>query len=129
MPLMKHLGRSKLLQKDEGRSVVLPDLSLTAYLSTFFELPSSSISSSYLYKQPHNMSQNQREAWERVQLMLQRRKGGFGGIPGGGRGGGMGLAGLILLGVGGWAVSNSLFNGTLSMRWYAEYLNLIPLSS
>jgi prohibitin 2 len=44
--------------------------------------------------------------------MLQRRKGGFGGIPGGGRGGGMGLAGLILLGVGSWAISNSLFNGT-----------------
>ncbi|KAJ5151237.1 Prohibitin-2 [Penicillium canariense] len=56
------------------------------------------------------MSQNQREAWERVQLMLQRRKGGFGGIPGGGRGSGMGLAGLVLLGVGGWAISNSLFN-------------------
>jgi len=60
------------------------------------------------------MSQNQREAWERVQLMLQRRKGGFGGIPGGGRGGGMGLAGLVLLGVGSWAVSNSLFNGTVA---------------
>ncbi|KAJ5132035.1 Prohibitin-2 [Penicillium atrosanguineum] len=56
------------------------------------------------------MSQNQREAWERVQLMLQKRKGNFGGIPGGGRGGGMGLAGLVLLGVGTWAVSNSLFN-------------------
>ncbi|KAJ5684549.1 Prohibitin-2 [Penicillium sp. IBT 18751x] len=56
------------------------------------------------------MSQNQREAWERVQLMLQKRKGNFGGIPGGGRGGGMGLAGLVLLGVGAWAVSNSLFN-------------------
>jgi prohibitin 2 len=56
------------------------------------------------------MSQNQREAWERVQLMLQKRKGNFGGLPGGGRGGGMGLAGLVLLGVGTWAVSNSLFN-------------------
>lgn len=53
------------------------------------------------------MSQNQREAWERLQLMLQKRKGSVGG---GGRGG-MGLAGLILLGVGTWAVSNSLFNG------------------
>lgn len=39
--------------------------------------------------------------------MLQKRKGSVGG---GGRGG-MGLAGLILLGVGTWAVSNSLFNG------------------
>lgn len=45
--------------------------------------------------------------------MLQKRKAGFGGFPGGGGRGGMGLAGsLILLGVGAWAVSNSLFNGT-----------------
>lgn len=58
------------------------------------------------------MSQNQREAWERVQLMLQKRKGNFGGFPGGGGRGGMGFAGsLIILGVGAWAVSNSLFNG------------------
>lgn len=56
--------------------------------------------------------------------MLQRRKGGFGGIPGGGRGGGMGLAGLILLGVGSWAISNSLFNGMLSMHWSTDDLNL-----
>lgn len=75
------------------------------------------------------MSQNQREAWERVQLMLQRRKGGFGGIPGGGRGGGIGLAGLVLLGVGGWALSHSLFNGMLSMRRSTDDLNLISLSS
>lgn len=54
------------------------------------------------------MSQNQREAWERVQTMLQKRKPGF---SSGGRGG-LGFAGsLILLGVGGWAASNSLFNG------------------
>lgn len=59
------------------------------------------------------MSQNQREAWERVQLMLQKRKGGFGGFPGGGRGG-MGMAGtLVVLGVGVWAASNALFNGML----------------
>lgn len=75
------------------------------------------------------MSQNQREAWERVQLMLQRRKGGFGGIPGGGRGGGIGLAGLVLLGVGTWAISNSLFNGMLSMRGSMGNLNLTSLSS
>lgn len=75
------------------------------------------------------MSQNQREAWERVQLMLQRRKGGFGGIPGGGRGGGMGLAGLVLLGVGSWAISNSLFNGMLSTRGSTYDLNLIFLFS
>lgn len=64
----------------------------------------------YLLLNLHIMSQNQREAWERVQVMLQRRKGG---IPGGGRGG-MGLAGLVLVGVGAWAVSNSLFNGTIN---------------
>lgn len=59
------------------------------------------------------MSQNQREAWERVQLMLQKRKGGF---PGGGGRGSFGLAGtLILLGVGTWAASNSLFNGMQSI--------------
>ncbi|KAJ5590381.1 Prohibitin-2 [Penicillium hetheringtonii] len=57
------------------------------------------------------MSQNQREAWERVQLMLQKRKAGFGGFPGGGGRGGLGLVGsLVLLGVGSWAASNSLFN-------------------
>lgn len=40
--------------------------------------------------------------------MLQKRKPGF---SSGGRGG-LGFAGsLILLGVGGWAASNSLFNG------------------
>ncbi|KAJ5238394.1 Prohibitin-2 [Penicillium chermesinum] len=56
------------------------------------------------------MSQNQRETWERLQLMLQRRGGGGGGFPsGGGRGAG-GVAGLVLLGVGVWAASNSLFN-------------------
>lgn len=44
--------------------------------------------------------------------MLQKRKGNFGGFPGGGGRGGMGFAGsLIILGVGAWAVSNSLFNG------------------
>ena len=65
------------------------------------------------------MSQNQREAWERVQVMLQKRKAGFGGFPGGGgRGGGFGLAGtLILLGVGGWVASNSLFNGMLVLEF------------
>jgi len=61
------------------------------------------------------MSQNQREAWERVQLMLQKRKGNFGGFPGGGGRGSMGLAGtLVILGIGAWAASNSLFNGMKS---------------
>ncbi|KAJ5888653.1 Prohibitin-2 [Penicillium taxi] len=60
------------------------------------------------------MSQNQREAWERLQLMLNKRKPGFGGFPSGGSGGGRGgfglVGSLVLLGVGSWAVSNSLFN-------------------
>lgn len=58
------------------------------------------------------MSQNQREAWERLQVMLSRRKAGFGGgIPGGGRGG-MGLVGtLVLAGLGTYVASNALFNG------------------
>lgn len=44
--------------------------------------------------------------------MLQKRKGNFGGFPGGGGRGGMGLAGtLIILGIGTWAASNALFNG------------------
>ncbi|KAJ5815682.1 hypothetical protein N7474_007459 [Penicillium riverlandense] len=56
------------------------------------------------------MSQNQREAWERLQMMLQQRKGGFGGgFPSGGRGG-MGVGAIVLVGLGAWAVSNSLFN-------------------
>ena len=67
------------------------------------------------------MAQNQREAWERVQTMLQRRKPGFGGgFPGGG-GRGFGLAGsLILLGVGSWVASNSLFNGMLDVNQSVE---------
>jgi prohibitin 2 len=60
------------------------------------------------------MSQNQREAWERLQVMLSRRKAGFGGgFPGGGRGG-MGLVGtLVLAGLGTYVASNALFNGML----------------
>jgi prohibitin 2 len=62
------------------------------------------------------MSQTQREAWERLQLMLQKRKAGFGGMPSGGGRGGMGLVGtLVLAGIGTWAASNALFNGILSL--------------
>lgn len=62
------------------------------------------------------MSQNQREAWERLQLMLSKRKAGFGGMPSGGGRGGMGLVGtLVLAGIGTWAASNALFNGTLDL--------------
>lgn len=62
------------------------------------------------------MARNPREQWERLQVILQNRGSrggfGFGGFPSGGGRGGLGLSGaLILLGVGGWAISNSLFNG------------------
>lgn len=55
------------------------------------------------------MSRIPKEQWERLQLILQNRT--RGGFPSGGpRGFGAG-AGLILLGIGGWAISNSLYNG------------------
>lgn len=62
------------------------------------------------------MARNPKEQWERLQLMLQHRggRGGFGfggGFPsGGGRGGGVGVA-VLVLAIGGYALSNSLFNG------------------
>ncbi|KXG53485.1 Prohibitin [Penicillium griseofulvum] len=58
------------------------------------------------------MSQNQREAWERLQVMLSKRKAGFGGgMPSGGGRGGVGLVGtLVLAGLGTYVASNSLFN-------------------
>jgi prohibitin 2 len=62
------------------------------------------------------MARNPKEQWERLQLMLQHRggRGGFGfggGFPsGGGRGGGVGVA-MLVLAIGGYALSNSLFNG------------------
>ncbi|KAJ5920112.1 Prohibitin [Penicillium verrucosum] len=58
------------------------------------------------------MSQNQREAWERLQVMLSKRKAGFGGgFPAGGGRGGMGLVGtLVLAGIGTYVASNALFN-------------------
>lgn len=62
------------------------------------------------------MARNPKEQWERLQVILQNRagKGGFrfgGGFPGGGRGGFGATGALIVLGLGGWALSNSLFNG------------------
>lgn len=64
------------------------------------------------------MSQNQREAWEKVQMMLQKRRAGFGGFPSGGGRGGMGLLGsVVVLGIGTWVVSNSLFNGMQSLAF------------
>ncbi|KAI1916175.1 Prohibitin-2, subunit of the prohibitin complex (Phb1p-Phb2p) [Ophidiomyces ophidiicola] len=54
---------------------------------------------------------NSRETWQRLQMVLQQRGrgGGFGGVPGGGKGiGAMGA--LVALGLGGYVISNSLFN-------------------
>lgn len=69
------------------------------------------------------MARNPREQWERLQLILQNRgaRGGFnfGGFPGGGGRGGMGAsAALLLVGVGIWGASNSLFNGELLFTAY-----------
>lgn len=58
-----------------------------------------------------------RETWRRLQISLQQRGGqGFGGgFPGGNpRGGAAAIGGLVLLGVGGVLISNSLFNGKLT---------------
>ncbi|KAL2829832.1 band 7 family-domain-containing protein [Aspergillus pseudoustus] len=57
------------------------------------------------------MSRIPKDQWQRLQLILQNR-GKYGGFPsGGGGGGGLGAsAALIVLGLGGWALSNTLFN-------------------
>ncbi|KAL3467137.1 band 7 family-domain-containing protein [Aspergillus heterothallicus] len=58
------------------------------------------------------MSRIPKDQWQRLQLILQNR-GKYGGFPSGGGGGGSGLgasAALIVLGLGGWALSNTLFN-------------------
>lgn len=63
------------------------------------------------------MSGSPRDQWERLQLMLQNRGnrggfGGFGGFPsGGGRGAFGGLGAVVLIVAGGYALSNSIFNG------------------
>jgi len=60
------------------------------------------------------MSQDPRETIRKLQQTLQQRTrnrfGGSGGMPGGAQL--RPLAALILLGIGGYIVSNSLFNGT-----------------
>lgn len=66
------------------------------------------------------MARNPREQWERLQLILQNKgsRGGFNfrGFPGGGGRGGAGVSvALMLLGLGTWAASNSLFNGEKQM--------------
>lgn len=55
-----------------------------------------------------------RETWQRLQTALQQRgRGGFGGMPGGGKPGRTlgGVGALVVLGLGGYVLSNSLFNG------------------
>ncbi|KAL2807646.1 band 7 family-domain-containing protein [Aspergillus granulosus] len=58
------------------------------------------------------MSRIPKDQWQRLQLILQNRN-KYGGFPSGGGGGRGGLgasAALIVLGLGGWALSNTLFN-------------------
>ncbi|KAK4939438.1 Prohibitin-2, subunit of the prohibitin complex (Phb1p-Phb2p) [Elasticomyces elasticus] len=56
------------------------------------------------------MAQDPREYMQRLQKAIQNRQsGGFGGMPSG-RAAGRGIAGLVLLGVGGIILSNSIFN-------------------
>jgi prohibitin 2 len=59
------------------------------------------------------MSQDPRETLRKLQQTLQQRTrngfGGSGGMPGGAQA--RPLAALILLGIGGYIVSNSIFNG------------------
>jgi len=57
------------------------------------------------------MAQDPREYMQRLQRALQQRQSaGFGGMPGGARGAGRGIFGLVALGVGGYILSNSIFN-------------------
>ncbi|KAJ0417447.1 band 7 family-domain-containing protein [Aspergillus carlsbadensis] len=58
------------------------------------------------------MSRIPKDQWQRLQLILQNRNNyKYGGFPSGGGGGGLGAsAAVIVLGLGGWALSNTLFN-------------------
>jgi hypothetical protein len=70
------------------------------------------------------MSQIPKDQWERLQVILRNRSraGGFG--SGGGGGGSIGASvGLLVLGLGGWALSNSLFNG--EDLYHLEYLPIV----
>ena len=60
------------------------------------------------------MAQDPREAWQRLQRTLQQRgRAGFsGGFPGGNAGRAFGPLAIVLV-IGGFVVSNSLFNGAL----------------
>lgn len=80
------------------------------------------------------MTQNPREQWERLQLILKQRGArggfGFGGFPSGGGRGGLGLAAAILVGGGFWVLSNSLFNGEIPVGVVLLCMNwLLILSS
>lgn len=61
------------------------------------------------------MASNPRETLHRLQQSLhrQRTRNPFGGGGGNPRAAGGGLGALVLLGLGGWVLSNSLFNGIL----------------
>ena len=67
------------------------------------------------------MSQGPEDQWRRLQIILQNRANGarfnFGGGGGGPRNWGV-VGSLVLLGVGGYALSNSLFNGTAVSGWF-----------
>lgn len=73
------------------------------------------------------MTQNPREQWERLQLILKQRGArggfGFGGFPSGGGRGGLGLAAAILVGGGFWVLSNSLFNGEIPVDVVLLFMN------
>ena len=63
------------------------------------------------------MAGNPREQWERLQVILQNRaRRGAGGMPFGNPFRGGSTAALVVLVLGGYALSNSLFNGISSSR-------------
>ena len=70
------------------------------------------------------MSRRQ-DNWQRLQVVLQdriaRRNANFGGGLPGGRGSATALGALIVLGLGGWAVSSALYNGEFMVALFMDY--------